>query len=173
MKSVTVWTADGEKTFETAASSTAGANTIAKRNVIEYKLNAEGEISQVLNSWDVDGTTAIAKSASGNEAVATVAITALSPTLQVQLDQATSAISNLNTNNVGYNNSKNYMDLDSDTVYLYIENSEAKGMDKVDISTADDNANVTDARIPNAFIVVDKDGDIALLVYDVDNEIAE
>ena len=65
------------------------------------------------------------------------------------------------------------MDLDSDTVYLYIENSEAKGMDKVDISTADDNANVTDARIPNAFIVVDKDGDIALLVYDVDNEIAE
>ncbi|MCI8415179.1 MAG: S-layer homology domain-containing protein [Ruminiclostridium sp.] len=173
VKSVTVWTADGEKTFETAASSTAGANTIAKRNVIEYKLNAEGEISQVLNSWDVDGTTAIAKSASGNEAVATVAITALSPTLQVQLDQATSAISNLNTNNVGYNNSKNYMDLDSDTVYLYIENSEAKGMDKVDISTADDNANVTDARIPNAFIVVDKDGDIALLVYDVDNEIAE
>ena len=168
VKSVTVWTANGEKTYETAASSTIGADTIAKRNVIEYKLNADGEISEVVNSWDVDGTNAIANS--GTDNAATVAITSLSPTLKVQLKDATSALDNLNT--ATYSNSKDYMDLDSDTVYIYIENTDAKGMEKVDISTADDGV-VADTRVPNAFIVVDKDGDVALVVYDVDNDIAE
>ena len=168
VKSVTVWTADGEKSFETAASSTAGADTIAKRNVIEYKLNADGEISEVINSWDVDGTNAIANS--GTDNAATVAITSLSPTLKVQLKNQTSALDNLNT--ATYSNNKAYMDLDSDTVYIYIENTDAKGMEKVDISTADDGVD-TDTRVPNAFIVVDKDGDVALVVYDVDNDIAE
>ena len=168
VKSVTVWTADGEKTYETAASSTTGADTIAKRNVIEYKLNADGEISEVINSWDVDGTNAIANS--GTDNAATVAITSLSPTLKVQLKNQTSALDNLNT--ATYSNNKAYMDLDSDTVYIYIENTDAKGMEKVDISTADDGVD-TDTRVPNAFIVVDKDGDVALVVYDVDNDIAE
>ena len=99
-----------------------------------------------------------------------MAITSLSPTLKVQLKNQTSALDNLNT--ATYSNNKDYMDLDSDTVYIYIENTDAKGMEKVDISTADDGVD-TDTRVPNAFIVVDKDGDVALVVYDVDNDIAE
>jgi hypothetical protein len=168
VKSVTVWTADGEKSFETAASSTTGADKIVKRNVIEYKLNADGEISEVVNGWDVDGTNTI--SYNGTDAAATVAITSLSPTLKVQLESDTSALDNLNTET--NSNREDYMDLDSDTVYIYIENTDAKGMEKVDISTADDGIS-ENTRVPNAFIVVDKDGDVALVVYDVDNDIAE
>ena len=170
VRSVTVWTADGEKTYETAAKSTTGADKIAKRSVIEYKLNADGKISQVMNAWSVDKTNAI--SYNGTDAAATVAITSLSPTLKVQLKNQTSALDNLN-NAPANTNGKDYMDLDSDTVYIYIENTDAKGMEKIDISTADDDANTKDARVPNAFIVVDKDGDVALVVYDVDNNIVE
>ena len=170
VRSVTVWTADGEKTYETAAKITTGADKIAKRSVIEYKLNADGKISQVMNAWSVDKTNAI--SYNGTDAAATVAITSLSPTLKVQLKNQTSALDNLNTAPPN-TNGKDYMDLDSDTVYIYIENTDAKGMEKIDISTADDDANIKDARVPNAFIVVDKDGDVALVVYDVDNDITE
>ena len=171
---VTVWTKDGEHTYQTANTGTSGAVVgtdnakMAKRQVIEYKLNSDGKISEVKNSWRVDQT---ANVVSGTDAASTVAITSSSPTLKVQLGSGT-AVYDILPGSPAATGGKQYMDLDSDTIYLYIENTDCVGAEAVTISNADDSA-TAGMYVQNAFIVLDKDGDIALLVYDVDNEIAQ
>ena len=164
MKSVTVWTKDGEKTYLTAATNITNGNQISKRNAIEFKLNSDNEISEVVAGWNVGAGKTVTDASSTADGYATVAISSMTSSLQFQLKDNSTVISQTT-------NGKFY-EMTNDTVYLYIENTDAVGQEKVDISTADD-ATTANQLVPNAFIVFNTDGDILLMIYDVDNAIEQ
>ena len=163
VSSLTMWTANGEVTYQYASEDIDGANVpnrVKVGNVIEYKLNSDKEISEILVGYDVDGYTTIGTQ--GDDSFATIGISALAPTFQFQLPGSKTV--QLTTNG-------KYFELTKDTEYIYIENSDEVGAQKVDLSVADD-AEKADCLIANAFIVFDgTNGEIALVVYDVDNDI--
>ena len=163
VSSLTMWTANGEVTYQYASEDIDGASApgrVAVGNVIEYKLNSDKEISEILVGYDVDSYKTIGTQ--GDDSFATIAISALTPTFQFQLPGSTTV--QLTTNG-------KYFELTEDTEYIYIENSDEVGAQKVDLSVADD-AEKADCLIANAFIVFDaSNGEIALVVYDVDNDI--
>ena len=163
VSSLTMWTANGEVTYQYASEDIDGASVtgrVAVGNVIEYKLNSDKEISEILVGYDVDSYKTIGTQ--GDDSFATIAISALTPTFQFQLPDSKTV--ELTTN-------RKYFELTKDTEYIYIENSDEVGAQKVDLSVADD-AEKTDCLIANAFIVFDaSNGEIALVVYDVDNDI--
>jgi hypothetical protein len=163
VKSVTLWTKDGEQTYNTAAATISGDAKIVKGNVIEYKLNSDNELSSVVTGWDVDASAVTAASSSA-DGFGTIAITSTTPTLQFKAVGSTAV-----TNQVG----GKYLDLNSDTEYLYIENSDIVGSATGTISAADDAASADGKLIANAFVVFNTDGDVLLLVYDIDNDINE
>ena len=169
---------NGPTTLELASNSTTihkdGVNngTVAAGDVIEYKLNSDGKISEILNIYDVDRTTAYQKELkttdSGNQATgiygATVAISALAPTFQFSTDGTTVVTKTISSNN-------DYFELDKDTAYIYIENDDHSGAEAATILTADKDGST---MLMNAFVVFDNtDGKVKLVVYDTDNRIGE
>jgi hypothetical protein len=185
--SLSVWTKDGSNgptTLELASSSTTihkdGVNngTVAAGDVIEYKLNSDGKISEILNIYDVDRTTAYQKElktaqAGGTEETgiygATVAISALAPTFQFSTDGTNVVTKTVRP--VGSTVPADFFELDKDTAYIYIENDDHSGAEEATILTADKDGNT---MLPNAFVVFDNtDGKVKLVVYDTDNRISE
>jgi hypothetical protein len=172
---LSVWTkdgADGTTSLEYASASVTGdpGKTVAAGDVIEYKLNSDGKISEVMHKWDADSTTLSSSTAvpSDNHVGGTVAISALDPTFQFSVDGAQTGIWTRAAMNAP---AGKYFETDKDTAYIYIENDDHSGVDPVDILTADKDG---DIMLKNAFVVFDNsDGTILAVVYDTDNRITE
>ena len=167
---VKVWTNEGEKTYEFANTSVnykypaeegAGKKLLKAGSVIEFKLNDKDKINEVVSIYDVDAvaTTAI----NGSYSAATVAISALTPTFQFEVNNVLQTQTN-----------DKYFELDKDTVYLYIENSDQIGIDAKDQSLNTASKKQDGSLMLNAFVLYDNtDGSVKLVVYDVDGDIAE
>ena len=180
---VKAWTSEGEKTYEFANTSVTykyGSKSLLKAgSVIEFKLNDKDKISEIVGIYDVDATADASKKApvsvtASGEATdtraATIAISALTPTFQFNMG-GTSA---LETNYVQTLGTNKYFELDKDTVYLYIENSDQIGVDAKDQSLNTASKNQDGSLMLNAFVLYDNsDGSVKLVVYDVDGDIAE
>ena len=172
---LSVWTKDGANgttSLEYASASVKGdtSKTVAAGDVIEYKLNSDGKISEVMHKWDADSTTLSSSTAvpSDNHVGGTVAISALDPTFQFSVDGAQTGIWTRAAMN---DSTGKYFETDKDTAYIYIENDDHAGTDPVDILTADKDG---DRMLMNAFVVFDNsDGTILAVVYDTDNRITE
>ena len=162
---VKVWTNEGEKTYEFANTSVTykhGTKALLKAgSVIEFKLNDKDKINEVASIYDVDNVTTT--DTNGSYSAATVAISALTPTFQFEVNKALQT----QTNN-------KYFELDKDTVYLYIENSDQIGVDAKDQSLNTASKNQDGSLMLNAFVLYDNtDGSVKLVVYDVDGDILE
>ena len=162
---VKVWTNEGEKTYEFANTSVTykhGTKALLKAgSVIEFKLNDKDKINEVASIYDVDNVTTT--DTNGSYSAATVAISALTPTFQFEVNK----VLQTQTNN-------KYFELDKDTVYLYIENSDQIGVDAKDQSLNTASKNQDGSLMLNAFVLYDNtDGSVKLVVYDVDGDIAE
>ncbi len=170
---VKVWTNEGEKTYEFANTSVtykyptdptdkdAAKKLLKAGSVIEFKLNDKDKINEVVSIYDVDAVATTATN--GSYSAATVAISALTPTFQFEVDK----VLQTQTNN-------KYFELDKDTVYLYIENSDQIGVDAKDQSLNTASKNQDGSLMLNAFVLYDNsDGSVKLVVYDVDGDIAE
>ena len=161
---ITVWTKDGAKTYDTKNDNSQFA--VSKRDVIEFKLNSDGEISEILGHTNVATTTK--GTAFGSDYACTIGIVDFSnDTLRFK---AFTANKITDTTEIAETQAHKYFEADDDMVTLFIENSDAKGVEKGTIDSADDAA-TENALVPNAFVVWDKDGSILLMVYDVDNDI--
>ena len=170
---VKVWTNEGEKTYEFANTSVtykyptdptdkdAAKKLLKAGSVIEFKLNDKDKINEVVSIYDVDAVATTATN--GSYSAATVAISALTPTFQFEVNK----VLQTQTNN-------KYFELDKDTVYLYIENSDQIGVDAKDQSLNTASKNQDGSLMLNAFVLYDNtDGSVKLVVYDVDGDIAE
>ena len=162
---VKVWTNEGEKTYKFANTSVTykhGTKALLKAgSVIEFKLNDKDKINEVASIYDVDNVTTT--DTNGSYSAATVAISALTPTFQFEVNKALQT----QTNN-------KYFELDKDTVYLYIENSDQIGVDAKDQSLNTASKNQDGSLMLNAFVLYDNtDGSVKLVVYDVDGDILE
>ena len=167
---VKVWTNEGEKTYEFANTSVtykypaeegAGKKLLKAGSVIEFKLNDKDKINEVVSIYDVDAVATTATN--GSYSAATVAISALTPTFQFEVNK----VLQTQTNN-------KYFELDKDTVYLYIENSDQIGVDAKDQSLNTASKNQDGSLMLNAFVLYDNtDGSVKLVVYDVDGDITE
>ena len=170
---VKVWTNEGEKTYEFANTSVtykyptdptdkdAAKKLLKAGSVIEFKLNDKDKINEVVSIYDVDAVATTATN--GSYSAATVAISALTPTFQFEVDK----VLQTQTNN-------KYFELDKDTVYLYIENSDQIGVDAKDQSLNTASKNQDGSLMLNAFVLYDNtDGSVKLVVYDVDGDITE
>ena len=151
VKAVTLWTADGEKKLNTVKVSGTSFDGLVKGAVVEYTVDTDGCIDEVLWAADANSTS----SWTGTDCkYATRAIT--------MWDGSAFAFG-------GFNEARH--ELDDDIVYLFIDDSESAGMTgytSADIAVADDNENGN--PIANAFVVLDKNAaDVLLVVYDVDN----
>jgi len=180
---VKAWTSEGEKTYEFANTSVTykyGSKSLLKAgSVIEFKLNDKDKISEIVGIYDVDATADASKKApvsvtASGEATdtraATIAISALTPTFQFNMG-GTSA---LEMNYVQTLDTNKYFELDKDTVYLYIENSDQIGVDAKDQSLNTASKNQDGSLMLNAFVLYDNsDGSVKLVVYDVDGDITE
>ena len=162
---VKVWTNEGEKTYEFANTSVTykhGTKALLKAgSVIEFKLNDKDKINEVVSIYDVDKVTTT--DTNGSYSAATVAISALTPTFQFEVNKVLQTQTN-----------SKYFELDKDTVYLYIENSDQIGVDAKDQSLNTASKNQDGSLMLNAFVLYDNtDGSVKLVVYDVDGDIAE
>ena len=162
---VKVWTNEGEKTYEFANTSVTykhGTKDLLKAgSVIEFKLNDKDKINEVVSIYDVDNVTTT--DTNGSYSAATVAISALTPTFQFEVNKVLQTQTN-----------DKYFELDKDTVYLYIENSDQIGVDAKDQSLNTASKKQDGSLMLNAFVLYDKtDGSVKLVVYDVDGDIAE
>ena len=162
---VKVWTNEGEKTYEFANTSVTykhGNKDLLKAgSVIEFKLNDKDKINEVVSIYDVDKVTAT--DTNGSYSAATVAISALTPTFQFEVNKVLQTQTN-----------SKYFELDKDTVYLYIENSDQIGVDAKDQSLNTASKNQDGSLMLNAFVLYDNtDGSVKLVVYDVDGDITE
>ena len=162
---VKVWTNEGEKTYEFANTSVTykhGTKALLKAgSVIEFKLNDKDKINEVASIYDVDSVTTT--DTNGSYSAATVAISALTPTFQFEVNKVLQTQTN-----------SKYFELDKDTVYLYIENSDQIGVDAKDQSLNTASKNEDGSLMLNAFVLYDNtDGSVKLVVYDVDGDIAE
>ena len=161
---ITVWTKDGAKTYDTKNDNSQFA--VSKRDVIEFKLNSDGEISEILGVANV--ATSTRGTAFGSDYACTIGIVDFSnDTLRFK---AFAGNKITDTVEVSETQANKYFEADDDMVTLFIENSDAKGLETGTIDSADDAA-TENALVPNAFVVWDKDGSILLMVYDVDNDI--
>ena len=176
-------TKDGEQTFmatDDFSSGTVPGNPVAgMRDVIEYKTNSSGEINDIVTVYstvDTQVRTWYNPGPPAADGFATVGITKWSSTVEFQAlaggTKNTDGVNVVNDNYAaigGAGAQDHYFETDSDTEYIYIENDDHKAADKTSIEVADDSdvANLT----PNAFVIWDKDGDLVLVVYDVDNDI--
>jgi len=165
VKQVKMWTPTGEQTFLTSSNDITGYNSIDARAVVEYRLNADNEISEIVNSYAVASTPYTAATSS-TDGVATIAATQWAPTVQFKSIDASGLFTVARTTDA----SGNYFETDSKTQYIYIENTDKTGEESVALSLADD-FNDAGALVPNALIVFDDEGTVLLVVYDVDNEI--
>ena len=162
---VKVWTNEGEKTYEFANTSVTykhGNKDLLKAgSVIEFKLNDKDKINEVVSIYDVDKVTTT--DTNGSYSAATVAISALTPTFQFEVNKVLQTQTN-----------SKYFELDKDTVYLYIENSDQIGVDAKDQSLNTASKNQDGSLMLNAFVLYDNtDGSVKLVVYDVDGDITE
>ena len=162
---VKVWTNEGEKTYEFANTSVTykhGNKDLLKAgSVIEFKLNDKDKINEVVSIYDVDKVTTT--DINGSYSAATVAISALTPTFQFEVNKVLQTQTN-----------SKYFELDKDTVYLYIENSDQIGVDAKDQSLNTASKNQDGSLMLNAFVLYDNtDGSVKLVVYDVDGDITE
>jgi len=162
---VKVWTNEGEKTYEFANTSVTykhGNKDLLKAgSVIEFKLNDKDKINEVVSIYDVDKVTTT--DTNGSYSAATVAISALTPTFQFEVNKVLQTQTN-----------SKYFELDKDTVYLYIENSDQIGVDAKDQSLNTASKNEDGSLMLNAFVLYDNtDGSVKLVVYDVDGDILE
>ena len=162
---VKVWTNEGEKTYEFANTSVTykhGNKDLLKAgSVIEFKLNDKDKINEVVSIYDVDKVTTT--DTNGSYSAATVAISALTPTFQFEVNKVLQTQTN-----------SKYFELDKDTVYLYIENSDQIGVDAKDQSLNTASKNEDGSLMLNAFVLYDNtDGSVKLVVYDVDGDITE
>ena len=162
---VKVWTNEGEKTYEFANTSVTykhGNKDLLKAgSVIEFKLNDKDKINEVVSIYDVDKVTTT--DTNGSYSAATVAISALTPTFQFEVNKVLQTQTN-----------SKYFELDKDTVYLYIENSDQIGVDAKDQSLNTASKNEDGSLMLNAFVLYDNtDGSVKLGVYDVDGDITE
>ena len=162
---VKVWTNEGEKTYEFANTSVTykyGTKALLKAgSVIEFKLNDKDKINEVASIYDVDKVTTT--DTNGSYSAATVAISALTPTFQFEVNKVLQTQTN-----------SKYFELDKDTVYLYIENSDQIGVDAKDQSLNTASKNQDGSLMLNAFVLYDNtDGSVKLVVYDVDGDITE
>ena len=162
---VKVWTNEGEKTYEFANTSVTykhGTKDLLKAgSVIEFKLNDKDKINEVVSIYDVDNVTTT--DTNGSYSAATVAISALTPTFQFEVNNVLQTQTN-----------DKYFELDKDTVYLYIENSDQIGVDAKDQSLNTASKKQDGSLMLNAFVLYDNtDGSVKLVVYDVDGDIAE
>ncbi len=162
---VKVWTNEGEKTYEFANTSVTykhGNKDLLKAgSVIEFKLNDKDKINEVVSIYDVDKVTTT--DTNGSYSAATVAISALTPTFQFEVNKVLQTQTN-----------SKYFELDKDTVYLYIENSDQIGVDAKDQSLNTASKNQDGSLMLNAFVLYDNtDGSVKLVVYDVDGDILE
>ena len=160
-----VWTNEGEKTYEFANTSVTykhGNKDLLKAgSVIEFKLNDKDKINEVVSIYDVDKVTTT--DTNGSYSAATVAISALPPTFQFEVNKVLQTQTN-----------SKYFELDKDTVYLYIENSDQIGVDAKDQSLNTASKNEDGSLMLNAFVLYDNtDGSVKLVVYDVDGDITE
>ena len=182
---VKVWTNEGEKTYEFANTSVtykyptdkdAAKKLLKAGSVIEFKLNDKDKINEIVGIYDVDatqdttsGVTPVTVTGTNTRA-ATIAISALTPTFQFNMG-GTSASEKNYVQTVGTNK---FFELDKDTVYLYIENSDQIGVDAKDQSLNTASKNQDGSLMLNAFVLYDNtDGSVKLVVYDVDGDIAE
>ena len=162
---VKVWTNEGEKTYEFANTSVTykhGNKDLLKAgSVIEFKLNDKDKINEVVSIYDVDAVATT--DTNGSYSAATVAISALTPTFQFEVNKVLQTQTN-----------SKYFELDKDTVYLYIENSDQIGVDAKDQSLNTASKNEDGSLMLNAFVLYDNtDGSVKLVVYDVDGDITE
>ena len=170
---VKVWTNEGEKTYEFANTSVnykyptdptdkdAAKKLLKAGSVIEFKLNDKDKINEVVSIYDVDAVATTATN--GSYSAATVAISALTPTFQFEVNKVLQTQTN-----------SKYFELDKDTVYLYIENSDQIGVDAKDQSLNTASKNQDGSLMLNAFVLYDNtDGSVKLVVYDVDGDILE
>ena len=162
---VKVWTNEGEKTYEFANTSVTykhGNKDLLKAGfVIEFKLNDKDKINEVVSIYDVDAVATT--DTNGSYSAATVAISALTPTFQFEVNKVLQTQTN-----------SKYFELDKDTVYLYIENSDQIGVDAKDQSLNTASKNEDGSLMLNAFVLYDNtDGSVKLVVYDVDGDITE
>ncbi len=177
---VKMWTSDGEKTVLTPETYSVPEDSnynIKSRDVIEYKLNTDGELSEVVAYYTVDSSAYTSVSAAttagnGENGYATVGITNWGATAQFQAlaDGQTYTDGNNRTDD----GSDNYFEADSDTEYIYIDNSKPEGFTSGTVDIADDSGDEdapTGALVPNAFVVFDDEGTLVLVVYDTDNDI--
>ena len=143
----TLWTDKGAQTIETVKMTegvTFGTSkdiqdVVVEGWVIEYTVDADGYIDDVLNAAEVKASNAV-------------------------------AITGWDGDAFWYGGSR--VEIDDDIVYLFIDSSETEGVSgltSADINTADDAIN--GGKTPNAIIWTNNDGDVVLVVYDVDNEI--
>ena len=182
---VKVWTNEGEKTYEFANTSVtykyptdkdAAKKLLKAGSVIEFKLNDKDKINEIVGIYDVDatqdttsGVTPVTVTGTNTRA-ATIAISALTPTFQFNMGGTSTSEKNY-VQTVGTNK---FFELDKDTVYLYIENSDQIGVDAKDQSLNTASKNQDGSLMLNAFVLYDNtDGSVKLVVYDVDGDIAE
>ena len=181
---VKVWTNEGEKTYEFANTSVTykyGSKDLLKAgSVIEFKLNDKDKINEIVGIYDVDATAAdanknapvsvTASSVATDTRAATIAISALTPTFQFNMGGTAASEKNY----VQTVSTNKFFELDKDTVYLYIENSDQIGVDAKDQSLNTASKNQDGSLMLNAFVLYDNsDGSVKLVVYDVDGDIAE
>ena len=177
---VKAWTSEGEKTYEFANTSVTykyGSKSLLKAgSVIEFKLNDKDKISEIVGIYDVDATQDTTSNVAPvtvtgtNTRAATIAISSLNPTFQFAMG-GTSASEKTYVQTVDTNK---FFELDKDTVYLYIENSDQIGVDAKDQSLNTASKNQDGSLMLNAFVLYDNsDGSVKLVVYDVDGDIAE
>ena len=185
---VKVWTNEGEKTYEFANTSVtykyptdptdkdAAKKLLKAGSVIEFKLNDKDKINEIVGIYDVDATqdttsgVAPVTVTGTNTRAATIAISSLNPTFQFAMG-GTSASEKTYVQTVDTNK---FFELDKDTVYLYIENSDQIGVDAKDQSLNTASKNQDGSLMLNAFVLYDNtDGSVKLVVYDVDGDIAE
>ena len=185
---VKVWTNEGEKTYEFANTSVtykyptdptdkdAAKKLLKAGSVIEFKLNDKDKINEIVGIYDVDATqdttsgVAPVTVTGTNTRAATIAISSLNPTFQFAMG-GTSASEKTYVQTVDTNK---FFELDKDTVYLYIENSDQIGVDAKDQSLNTASKNQDGSLMLNAFVLYDNtDGSVKLVVYDVDGDITE
>jgi len=165
---LTLWTATGEKVL--FAESNDSEFNVDKGALIEYQTNSKGEISDIVNVYAVDSTK-FQDATANDDGFGTIGATQWTPTVQFKFSNGVAG----ETGSVAYDKTVNgkFIQTDSDTEYIYIDNSDTKGADSVDMASADDFDADGNTLVPNGFIIFNADGEVSLVVYDVTNDIQE
>ena len=137
-----IWTEEGKEVTYNCTDNSSNFSDLKKRDVIEYTVNTDGEIDDVLTticSADVTNTNV-------------------------------AAITSYDGQYIRFGSDTTRYEIVDDTVIIYIDNDEVVGYEKGDIQLGSDKD--PSGKYENACYIANDDGELDLLVIDINNDIA-